>query len=47
MPVAHRTPGMGIGLKFTEISDADLDQIRLFVGSLAPFAKKAMRAASS
>jgi PilZ domain len=41
--VAHRTPGMGIGLKFLEISDADRDQIRRFLASLSPFAKKAMR----
>jgi hypothetical protein len=42
--VAHRTPGLGIGLRFTEISDPDLDQIRRFLASLAPFAKKPMRA---
>jgi len=41
--VAHKTPGMGIGLRFIEISDEDLDQIRRFLESLAPFARKATR----
>ncbi|MGA7399273.1 MAG: PilZ domain-containing protein [Candidatus Sulfotelmatobacter sp.] len=41
--VAHRTPGLGIGLNFLEISDADRDQIRRFVANLSPFAKKPMR----
>jgi len=41
--VAHRTQGMGVGLKFTEISDPDLDQIRQFLASLAPFARKPLR----
>jgi PilZ domain len=41
--VAHRTPGLGIGLRFTEISEQDLNQIRRFLESLAPFAKKPMR----
>lgn len=41
--VTHRTPGMGIGLKFIEISDQDRDQIRRFLETLAPFARKAMR----
>lgn len=38
--IAHRTPGMGIGIKFTRISDADLDQIRAFLARLAPLARK-------
>jgi len=38
--VAHKTPGMGIGLRFIEISDQDLDQIRRFLARLAPFARK-------
>lgn len=38
--VTHRTPGMGIGLRFNEISDEDLDQIRRFLEALAPFARK-------
>jgi PilZ domain-containing protein len=41
--VAHRTPGLGIGLNFLEISGADRDQIRRFLANLSPFAKKAMR----
>jgi hypothetical protein len=41
--VAHRTPGCGIGLSFLEISESDRDQIRRFLASLSPFAKKAMR----
>ena len=41
--VAHRTPGVGIGLHFTEISDADRDQIRRFLSNLSPIAKKPMR----
>jgi len=40
--VAHQTPGMGIGLKFIEISEQDLGQIRRFLEGLAPFAKKPM-----
>jgi hypothetical protein len=42
--VAHRTPGLGAGLKFTEISEADVDVIRKFLESLAPFARKPLRA---
>ena len=41
--VAHRTPGLGIGLRFTEISEQDLNHIRRFLEGLAPFAKKPMR----
>jgi hypothetical protein len=41
--VAHRTPGLGIGLNFLEISDADRDQIRRFLAGLSLFAKKPMR----
>jgi PilZ domain len=41
--VAHRTPGSGIGLSFLEISEVDRDQIRRFLASLSPFAKKVMR----
>jgi hypothetical protein len=41
--VAHRTPGIGVGLRFTEISEQDLTQIRRFLENLAPFAKKPMR----
>jgi hypothetical protein len=45
--VAHRSPGLGIGLKFTAISDQDLDEIRRFLGSLAPLARKPMVAVQS
>jgi hypothetical protein len=38
--VAHRTPGMGIGIKFNQISEADLDRIGVFLKNLAPFARK-------
>lgn len=38
--VSHRTPGMGFGIKFNQISDADLDQLRVFLQNLGPFAKK-------
>jgi hypothetical protein len=38
--VAHRTPGLGVGLKFVEISDPDRDVIRRFLENLAPFARK-------
>ena len=44
--VAHRTAGMGIGLKFIEISEQDRDQIRRFLENLAPFAKKAPRSSA-
>jgi hypothetical protein len=43
--VAHRTPGLGIGLRFIQISDQDLDHIRRFLASLTPFARKPMRSA--
>ena len=36
--VTHTTPGLGVGMKFTEISQSDLDQIRQFVRNLAPLA---------
>lgn len=40
--VAHRSPGFGIGLKFTAISDPDLNEIRKFLEGLSPLAKKPM-----
>src|ERR1700683_592317 len=45
--VAHRTPGLGIGLKFVQISEEDRNQIRRFLESLAPFARKPMRSLRS
>jgi hypothetical protein len=41
--VAHSSPGMGVGLVFTQISDQDLDQIRRYLESLSPFARKPRR----
>jgi hypothetical protein len=38
--VAYRTPGVGAGLKFIEISEPDRDVIRRFLENLAPFARK-------
>jgi hypothetical protein len=38
--VAHRTPGLGIGIKFNRIANEDLDRIRVFLSNLAPFAQK-------
>jgi len=38
--VAYSTGGIGTGLIFNRISDPDLDRIRQFLGTLAPFAKK-------
>jgi hypothetical protein len=38
--VAHRTPGLGIGIKFNQISETDLQQIRAFLNTLGPFARK-------
>jgi hypothetical protein len=45
--VAHRTPGMGVGLVFTQISDQDIDQIRRYLESLSPFARKPRRVGTS
>ncbi len=45
--VAHRTPGLGVGLMFTQISDQDLDQIRRFLENLSPFARKPFRTAAT
>lgn len=42
--VAHRTPGLGVGLKFIQISEQDKDVIRRFLEGLAPFARKPLRA---
>src|ERR1700728_915286 len=37
--VAHRTPGLGVGIRFNQISNEDLDAISLFLSKLAPFAR--------
>jgi len=41
--VTHRTPGLGVGISFTQISEEDVDQVRRFLDTLAPFARKAIR----
>ena len=41
--VTHTVPGLGVGLKFTQISESDLDQIRRFLETLSPLARKARR----
>ena len=41
--VTHSTPGLGVGMKFTEISESSLDQIRRFLESLSPLARKPVR----
>jgi hypothetical protein len=41
--VAHSVGGLGIGMKFTEISESDLGQIRQFLEALSPLAKKSTR----
>jgi PilZ domain len=38
--VAYSAPGIGIGLRFNRISKPDLERIRQFLGTLAPFTKK-------
>jgi hypothetical protein len=42
--VAHRTPGFGVGIRFTKISDQDLDIIRQYLNALAPLARKSQLA---
>ncbi len=38
--VAHSTPGFGIGIRFTPISDEELEIIRQYLNRLAPLARK-------
>jgi hypothetical protein len=38
--VTHRTPGLGVGVKFTKISAEDRDQIDRFLQNLTPLARK-------
>lgn len=38
--VAHRTPGFGVGIRFTEIGATHLDHIQQFLNRLAPLARK-------
>jgi hypothetical protein len=39
--ITHTVPGLGIGIKFTEISESNLDQIQQFLDTLSPLARKA------
>ena len=39
--VTYSTPGFGIGVKFNKISAADVERIRLFLGTLSPLGRKA------
>jgi hypothetical protein len=41
--VTYRVPGIGIGMKFAEISEPNLDLIRRFLGTLTPLSRKPMR----
>ena len=38
--VAYSAPGLGVGLRFSRISESDLERIRQFLSALVPFAKK-------
>ena len=38
--VAHRTPGLGVGIRFKRVAEQDMELIRGFLGKLSPFAKK-------
>ena len=38
--VAHSTPGFGVGIRFTQIAEPDLNGMRRFLESLAPLARK-------
>ena len=38
--VVYSTPGFGTGVKFGRISEADLERIGQYLGTLSPFAKK-------
>lgn len=42
--VAHRTPGLGVGIRFQKISGPDADRIHRFLSNLAPFARKPLLA---
>jgi len=42
--VAHFTPGFGVGIRFTSVSDEDLTIIRKYLDSLAPLARKPLLA---
>ncbi len=41
--VAHRTPGLGIGIGFKIISELDRDRVRLFLDQLSPLSRKPLK----
>ncbi len=41
--VAHRTPGLGIGVRFKTVSETDLDRMRMFLDQLSPLSRKPVR----
>lgn len=43
--VAHCTPGFGLGIRFTQIEEADRGRIQHFLNRLTPFSKKGFVAA--
>jgi hypothetical protein len=38
--VAHRTMGLGVGIRFTQVAKEDRERMQLLLGSLTPFARK-------
>jgi hypothetical protein len=38
--VAHRTPGFGVGVCFTEVAEADRERLRGYLDALAPLLRK-------
>ncbi|HEY3971586.1 MAG TPA: PilZ domain-containing protein [Candidatus Sulfotelmatobacter sp.] len=44
--VAHKTANVGVGIRFLQISDRDLDLIRAFLNQLSPLARKPILGAS-
>lgn len=44
--VMQKTPGMGVGLKFLQLSAQGEEEIRKFLASLSPFAKKGSQLSS-
>jgi PilZ domain len=44
--VVHRTPGFGVGIRFTQLAPADADLIGRYLNALAPLARKSGIAAA-
>jgi hypothetical protein len=44
--VAHRTPGFGVGVRFTEVAEADRERLRVYLDALAPLLRKPPRGAA-